>query len=88
MKVMNDMSRFAITAKMADVVVNSVNGSPIPVGKASEDRVNNCMCCRNLKLELRKTLLELSSAHEIIRLLQEEISIRTLYGSTHGQVSL
>jgi hypothetical protein len=85
MKVMNDISRFATTAKMADVVVNSVNGSPILVGK---DSVNNCMCCGNLKLELRKTMLELILAHEIIRLLQEEISIRIGYGSTHGQVSL
>lgn len=35
----------------------------------------NCVCCKNMALELSEVKLELSSCMEIIRILQEEIRL-------------
>jgi hypothetical protein len=50
--------------------------------KTKVEGESSCMCCEELKLELKKTLLELNSAQEIIRVLQMEGNGRTVYEST------
>jgi hypothetical protein len=48
--------------KMAEVAVGNTVGSPVFNGKMNKKSDIVCKCCEKLKLELDKTLLELSSA--------------------------
>jgi hypothetical protein len=54
---------------MEEVAVGNTVGSPLFNGKVNKKSDIVCKCCEKLKLELKKTLLELSSAQEIIKLL-------------------
>jgi hypothetical protein len=54
-------------------MADNVDHAPVFASKTSDTSEVKCACCDNLKLELQKTLIELSSAQKIIELVQEEL---------------
>lgn len=55
-----------------DIVVVNKNSYQCLNNKIKENSVSKCKCCTKMKLELEKTLADLSSAKLIIKLLQKQ----------------
>ena len=58
-------------------VIYIVNSSVILTDKINVQSETKSDCCSSIKRELVETLLELSTAKEIIKMLQEEINLQT-----------
>jgi hypothetical protein len=56
---------------MANNEVEGLSNAPILHSSVEVESGISCKCCEGLKVELKKVLLELSAAREIIRVLQE-----------------
>jgi hypothetical protein len=69
---------------MASAEVGNSFGSPVLNGRVNK-KSDICECCKELKLELGRTLLELSSAQEIIKLLQEERNLKWCERTSEGK---
>jgi hypothetical protein len=66
-------------ANMADTKTSEVVEAPVLTDIAGANNEITCSCCCQIKLKLEEMLLELSSAKEIIKLLQEERDFNVKY---------
>jgi hypothetical protein len=64
---------------MVDAKTSELLEAPVLIHTAKTSNQFVCSCCYQTKLKLEEALLELSSAKEIIKLLQEK---RNIYVST------
>jgi hypothetical protein len=62
---------------MADTEGSEVGETPVLTDIAGSNNEITCNCCCNIKLKLEEVLSELSSAEEIIKMVQEEINFST-----------
>jgi hypothetical protein len=62
---------------MADTERSEVGETPVFTDIAGANNEITCNCCCKIKLKLEEALSELSSAKEIIKLVQEEINFST-----------
>jgi hypothetical protein len=64
---------------MADSASCGDTASHIFVKNKSDNDMSNCVSCKDYEIQLKEALNELSSAHLIIRLLQNELLILTTF---------
>jgi hypothetical protein len=62
---------------MVDSETSEVVEAPVLTDISGANNETMCNCCCKIKLKLEEVLFELSSAKEIIKLLQEEINFNT-----------